>query len=112
MPNRLMKPFPSQCVLPYTKLTHLKDTYRYLTGRVVSDKMTRSRVVAVKRKVFHKKYKKVLTRTKRFIVHDNNSLSKLGDYVRFIPVTQPISKRKKWEIKEVVKIDNSTCLQP
>lgn len=110
MPNRLMKPSLLHCASPYKKLPHSETNYRYLSGKVVSDKMTKSRIVVVERKVFHKKYKKVLTRTKRFTVHDNNSLSKLGDYVRFVPVPQPISKRKKWEIKEVVKIDNSPSL--
>lgn len=48
-------------------------------GIVVSDKMANTRIVAVNNRTIHKKYKKVITRTKRYAVHDSTLLSSLGD---------------------------------
>ena len=50
-------------------------------GIVVSDKMTNTRIVAVSARVIHKRYRKVITRTKRYAVHDSEFNSKAGDKV-------------------------------
>jgi small subunit ribosomal protein S17 len=71
------------------------------TGVVVSDKMNKTRVVKVERMVQVKKYKKVVKRYKKYYVHDENNMSKIGDIVK-IKLTRPISKLKRWEIIEII----------
>lgn len=64
-------------------------------GVVVSDKMTKTRIVAVDNKVVDKNYGKVITRTKRYAVHDAEFNSQIGDTV-LIRETRPLSKTKNW----------------
>ena len=71
-------------------------------GIVVSDKMKDTRIVAVNSRVIHKRYKKVITRTKRYAVHDSEFNSSIGDQVR-IQSTKPISKTKTWVLMSVFK---------
>jgi len=71
-------------------------------GIVVSDKMKDTRIVAVNDRVIHKQYKKVITRTKRYAVHDSTCDSSIGDQVR-IRETKPISKTKKWVLISVLR---------
>lgn len=68
-----------------------------LRGIIVSTSMTRTCVVLVKRRVYHNRYKKVLTRTKRFLVDSATYTPKIGNVVEF-STTKPISKRKRWKI--------------
>lgn len=72
------------------------------TGVVVSDKMTNTRIVAVSDRIVHKRYKKVVTRTKRYPVHDATFNSKEGDTVR-IQQTVPISKTKTWIVTNILR---------
>ncbi len=72
------------------------------TGIVVSDKMKDTRIVAVDDRVIHKRYKKVITKTKRYAVHDSESNSSIGDRVR-IRETKPISKTKNWVLISVLR---------
>ena len=62
-------------------------------GIVVSDKMKDTRIVAVDDRVIHKRYKKVITKTKRYAVHDSTFESSIGDQVR-IQEVKPLSKTK------------------
>ena len=71
-------------------------------GIVVSDKMNGTRIVAVNDRIIHKRYKKVITRTKRYAVHDSESTSSIGDQVR-IRETKPISKTKNWILISVLR---------
>jgi small subunit ribosomal protein S17 len=71
-------------------------------GVVVSDKMTDTRIVAVNDRIIHKRYKKVITRTKRYVVQDSTFNSALGDQVR-IRETKPISKTKNWVLISVLR---------
>ena len=71
-------------------------------GIVVSDKMINTRIVAVNDRIPHKRYKKVITRTKRYAVHDSEFNAKSGDKVRIIQ-TVPISKTKTWAIASILK---------
>jgi small subunit ribosomal protein S17 len=64
-------------------------------GIVVSDKMKDTCIVAVSDRIIHKRYKKVITRTKRYAVQDSTFNSAIGDKVR-IRETRPISKSKNW----------------
>ncbi|MBI4829335.1 MAG: 30S ribosomal protein S17 [Nitrospinae bacterium] len=70
-------------------------------GVVVSGKMDKTAVVAVERRVPHPQFKKIITRTKRYYVHDEANALKEGDYVR-IEETRPTSKLKRWRLKEVI----------
>jgi small subunit ribosomal protein S17 len=72
------------------------------TGIVVSDKMNDTRIVAVNDRIVHKRYKKVITRTKRYAVHDSQFNATIGDQVR-IRETKPLSKTKKWVLISVLR---------
>ena len=71
-------------------------------GIVVSDKMTKTRIVAVSDRIMHKRYKKVITRTKRYAVRDIDFNTKIGDKVR-IRETRPISKTVDWILIDLLK---------
>ena len=71
-------------------------------GIVVSDKMVKTRIVAVSDRIKHKKYGKVITRTKRYAVHDSTFNSSLGDQVR-IRESKAISKTKNWVLISVLR---------
>jgi small subunit ribosomal protein S17 len=70
-------------------------------GLVVSDKMQKTVVVAVENRVPHPKYGKIMVRTKRFKVHDEENECKVGDRVR-IQETRPLSKTKRWKVADVI----------
>jgi len=72
-----------------------------MNGLVVSDKMDKTVVVAVEYKVMHPLYKKYVKQTRKFKAHDENNDCKEGDLVK-IESTKPISKEKKWIVKEIV----------
>ena len=71
-------------------------------GIVVSDKMQDTRIVAVNDRVIHKRYKKVITKTKRYAVQDLSFNASVGDQVR-IRETKPISKTKNWTLISVLR---------
>jgi small subunit ribosomal protein S17 len=70
-------------------------------GRVVSDKMNKTRVVVVERTFRHPHYERVVKRTTRFKAHDERNETHVGDRVMIIE-TRPLSKDKRWRIKEVL----------
>ncbi|MGB0748776.1 MAG: 30S ribosomal protein S17 [Magnetospiraceae bacterium] len=70
---------------------------RILQGVVVSDKMDKTIVVKVERRVMDPLYKKVIRRSKKYAAHDESNSCKVGDTVR-IQECRPISKRKCWEV--------------
>jgi len=71
-------------------------------GVVVSNKMQKSIVVEVNRKMKHPKYGKFIQRSKKFIAHDENNECNIGDTVRIME-TRPLSKRKNWRLVEIVE---------
>ncbi len=73
-----------------------------LTGTVVSDKMTKSRVVAVERQERHGVYGKTRWRTSTFMAHDEADESKVGDVVAMAE-SRPLSRRKRWVITRVIQ---------
>lgn len=73
-----------------------------LVGTVVSDKTTNTRIVAVNDRIAHKNYKKVITRTKRYVVHDISFNAKIGDKVK-IQETRPLSKTKRWVLVNILE---------
>jgi small subunit ribosomal protein S17 len=75
---------------------------REWVGRVVSNKMNKTVVVAVERSVVHPIYRKVLRRMTKFKAHDEQNVCNVGDRVRMIE-TRPISKDKHWRVVEVLE---------
>ncbi|MBE0532791.1 MAG: 30S ribosomal protein S17 [Rhodospirillales bacterium] len=70
---------------------------RVLQGVVVSDKMDKTVVVSVERRLMHPIYKKFIRRSKNYAAHDESNATKVGDVVK-IRECRPISKRKRWEV--------------
>jgi len=76
--------------------------HKELVGEVVSDKMDKTIVVEVQRRVRHPRYKKVITKYKKFYAHDEKSEAGLGDRVRIVE-SRPLSKLKRWTLAEIVE---------
>ena len=72
------------------------------TGIVVSDKMDKTVVVAVRTKVRHPLYGKMVNKTTRFKAHDENNECGVGDTVRIME-TRPLSKDKRWRVVEIIE---------
>ena len=72
-----------------------------MVGRVVSDKMDKTIVVAVQRLARHRVYKRVLRLTSKFKAHDEDNTARVGDRVR-IEESRPMSREKRWRLVEVV----------
>ena len=70
-------------------------------GNVISDKMEKTIIVRVERRMQHPRFKKVITRYKKFYAHDEKREARLGDQVR-IQETRPVSKTKSWRLVEVL----------
>ena len=70
---------------------------RELQGTVVSDAADKTVLVLVQRRVKHPVYKKIITRSKKYMAHDEGNVLKKGDVVR-IRECRPLSKRKSWEV--------------
>ena len=71
-------------------------------GLVVSDKMQKTVVVKIDRRVPHPVYGKMVTRSKKFKAHDEENSAKQGDTVRIVE-TRPLSKDKRWRVIEIVE---------
>lgn len=72
------------------------------TGKVVSNKMDKSIVVAVERLVRHPLYKKYFKKTSKFMAHDAENQCQIGDVVRIME-TRPLSKRKRWRLVDIIE---------
>jgi len=71
-------------------------------GLVVSNKMDKSIVVSVERRLKHPKYGKFLKRTSKLMAHDENNECGIGDKVRVME-TRPLSKSKRWRLVEIIE---------
>ena len=79
-----------------------RNSRKVRLGTVVSDKMDKTVVVAVERRVQHPLYGKPVVRTKRYHAHDEENTARVGDTVRIME-TRPLSKLKRWRIMEIVE---------
>jgi len=70
------------------------------SGIVISDKMEKTIVVSIENRVTHKKYGKVITKTKKYKAHDEKNECHIGDLVTIIE-TRPLSKTKRWNLKSI-----------
>lgn len=75
---------------------------RTLSGRVVSDKMTKTVTVLVERQVRHPIYKKYIRRSTRLHVHDENNECRMGDFVS-IEHCRPLSRTKAWRLHRILE---------
>jgi len=80
-------------------------------GQVVSAKMQKTIVVEVSRRVPHPLYKRIVTKRKKFYVHDEESRAKTGDVVRIIEC-RPLSHLKRWRLGEIVRRAAQVAVQP
>ena len=71
-------------------------------GKVVSNKMDKTIVVAIQELIQHKLYKKSLKRTVKFKAHDENNQANVGDLVSIME-TRPLSKEKRWRLVQIVE---------
>ncbi len=79
-----------------------RDLRKTRTGLVVSDKMDKTVVVAIKENVRHPMYGKVMKRTAKLKVHDENNECHIGDKI-LIMETRPLSKDKRWRFVEIIE---------
>jgi small subunit ribosomal protein S17 len=79
-----------------------RNARKVLIGKVVSDKMDKTIVVAVETYKKHNLYHKRIKSTKKFKAHDEGNVAKIGDTVRLME-TRPLSKDKRWRLVEVVE---------
>ena len=83
-------------------MTEERNTRKVQIGKVVSDKMDKTIVVAVETYKKHDLYHKRIKYTKKFKAHDENNQAKIGDIVRIME-TRPLSKDKCWRLVEIVE---------
>jgi small subunit ribosomal protein S17 len=82
--------------------TSVRRARKTRVGTVVSDKMQKTVVVAIERRVAHPTYGKMITRTTHLKAHDEQNASKTGDTVRIVE-TRPLSKDKRWRVVEILE---------
>jgi small subunit ribosomal protein S17 len=80
----------------------VKPSRKEKTGEVISDKMQKTIVVKVVRRVPHPRFKKIVKVSNKFYAHDEEGKAKIGDTV-LIAETRPLSKLKRWELVEILK---------
>ncbi len=85
-----------------TETTIKRNLRKERIGVIVSDKMDKSIVVAVERKVKHPMYHKFVKKTSKFVAHDEKNECKMGDTVK-IEETRPLSKTKNWRLVEILE---------
>lgn len=79
-----------------------KNLRKVKLGRVISDKMDKTVVVAVETLVRHPFYQRTIRRTRKFKAHDGNNACRIGDRVRIME-TRPLSKDKRWRVIEIIE---------
>jgi len=80
-------------------------------GRVVSDRMDKTVVVAVETPKRHPLYKKTIKRAVKFKAHDENNECRQGDIVKIVE-TRPLSKEKRWRVAEIITKGEVVAVQP
>jgi len=80
----------------------VRNARKTRVGMVVSDKMQKTVVVSIERRVQHPVYGKMIRRTKKLKAHDEQNEAKTGDTVRIME-TRPLSKDKRWRVVEIIE---------
>lgn len=89
-------------LLDCSQMNENKKTQKVQQGSVISDKMDKSVVVLVERKVRHKFYGKYIRRSVKYMAHDESNDCKIGDTV-LIEECRPLSKNKRWRVRSIVE---------
>ncbi len=89
----------------------MEKKHKTRVGRVVSDKMDKTVVVAVETPKRHPLYKKTIKRSVKYKAHDENNQCQLGDTVRIIE-TRPLSRQKRWRVAEIITKGEVVKIQP
>ena len=84
---------------------------RRLVGRVVSDKMQKTVVVAIEQRTVHRVYKKVVKTTKKVMAHDESDAIGIGALVQVVE-SKPLSRHKRWVVEKVLEEAGARILQP
>lgn len=79
-----------------------RSTRKKRTGSVVSNRMNKSITVAVDREIKHKIYGKYITKTTKYMAHDEDNTANIGDKVQIMEC-RPYSKRKKWRLVDIIE---------
>ena len=79
-----------------------RNSRKVKIGKVISNKMDKTIVVAVEEHVKHPLYKKIIKRTVKFKAHDENNACNIGDRVQIME-TRPLSKDKRWRVVEIIE---------
>ncbi|MCE2786631.1 MAG: 30S ribosomal protein S17 [Bacteroidota bacterium] len=80
----------------------IRNSRKVIIGKVVSNKMQKTIVVAVERKVMHPKYGKFIKMTSKFKAHDEKNECSINDVVKLME-TRPLSKDKRWRLVEIIE---------
>lgn len=83
-------------------MSEVRGNRKTRVGIVVSDKMDKTIVVAIKTRVKHSLYGKIMNRTTKLKAHDENNTCSVGDVVRVME-TRPLSREKRWRLVEIVE---------
>jgi len=89
----------------------MANSRRRLIGRVVSDKMDKTVVVAIERRKMHRVYKKVVRTTKKVMAHDESNSVEAGSLVQVVE-SKPMSKNKRWAVEKVLEGPGGRVLEP
>ena len=89
----------------------MANNRRRLVGRVVSDKMQKTVVVAIERRKTHPIYKKVVKSTKKVMAHDETDAVEVGSLVQLME-SRPLSKNKRWVVEKVLEGPGGRVLEP
>lgn len=87
----------------------MANNRRRLIGRVVSDKMSKTVVVAIERRKRHPVYQKIIISTKKVMAHDESDQVKVGSLVRVVE-SRPLSKHKRWVVEAVLETPEGVVL--
>lgn len=82
--------------------TYVPGRKKIRLGKVVSNKMNKSIVIAIERQVVHPLYKKYYKQTKKVMAHDEDNICSIGDVVRVME-SRPLSAKKRWALIEIVE---------
>jgi len=80
----------------------VKSRKKNRVGTVVANKMDKTITVSVERQFAHPLYKKIIKKSKNFLVHDESNQARVGDKVRIVE-SRPLSKRKRWKLVEIIE---------
>lgn len=89
----------------------MPNNRRRLVGRVVSDKMDKTVVVAIDISKRHRIYKKVVHSTKKVMAHDESNSIPVGSLVRLVE-SKPLSRNKRWVVEEIIQDIGNRVIQP